>query len=227
MEDLLNEYDKITKLPFVVLLRPELVSARLVQLLSKHDCYSVAIGVESGSERVRKAILNRNYTNEMLINISEMLHGVGIKFRTYNIIGLPGESESEIAETIDLNIAMKTDFPRGAIFTPFPGTRIVENAKSQGYIDNSFSFDDIPNSILSRSVLKHSKTKHIQNTLYFFQSSIIFPKLKPVFNLIRKLPSNILFRAWFYFIYAYLHRKSEQRKFFSYLKYIFANRGAL
>ena len=224
MDELFKEYQKITKLPFVLLLRPELATQDCIDIIAKYKCLSIALGVESGSERVRKEILNRHYSNETLIKIARMLHKKGIKFRSYNMIGLPTETENEMWETISLNIKMKTDFPRGAIFTPMPNTKIVEIAKEYGYLDSDFSFDKIPNSILSRSILKKIDRDKVRNTMYFFQSAIIFPSMRKFIRKLTALPPNKLFEMWFYLIYAYLHRRSEQRKVIPYIKYILSNR---
>jgi len=224
MDELFSRYTKLTKLPFVLLFRPELATEECVSIIAKYKCMSVAIGVESGSERVRKEILNRHYSNQMLVDVANRFHRHSIKFRTYNMIGLPTETEREVWETIDINIAMKADFPRGAIFTPFPNTKIVELAMEKGYLDRSFSYEDVPNTILSTTVLKRVDKDLIRNQLYFFQSAIIFPKLKGFFKKLTRMKPNILFRLWFYFIYASLHRKLEGRKLIPYIKYLYLNR---
>jgi len=227
MDELLMKYSKITKLPFVLLLRPELASEKCIDILAKYNCFSVAIGVESGSERVRKNILNRHYSNEDLINVAKRMHSHNIKFRTYNMIGLPTETEDEMWETIDINIKMKTDFPRGAIFTPMPDTKIVEIAKEYDYLDSDFCFDSIPSSIFQTTILKNVDADRIKNTLYFFQTAIIFPKLRNFIKKINKLKPNPIFKYWFYFIYAYLHKKSEKRALIPYIKYLFQNRNQI
>lgn len=178
MEELFKEYEKITDLPFVLLLRPEVANEKCVGILAKYNCITVAVGVESGSQRVRREILNRHYTNQSLVEVAERLHANKIKFRTYNMIGIPGETEDEMWETVDINIKMKTDYPRGAIFTPMPNTRIVEMAKEQGYLDDDFCFDNIPNSILKTTILNKVNKNVIVNTMYFFQTAVKFPLLK-------------------------------------------------
>jgi len=64
----------------VALLRLELVTQELVDILKVHDCHSVA--VESGSERVRNELINRRYFSQLLIDIADRLHKAGIRFRS-------------------------------------------------------------------------------------------------------------------------------------------------
>jgi anaerobic magnesium-protoporphyrin IX monomethyl ester cyclase len=224
MDTLLQEYSKITDQPFVLLLRPELATEKCVNILSKYNCLSVAIGVESGSERVRKEILNRNYSNSLLLTVANRLHSHNIKFRTYNMIGLPTETEDEMWDTININILMKTDYPRAGIFTPMPKTKIMDILKEFGYLNSDFDFNLIPKTILSNSVLKNVDKDKIQVTLYFFQSAVIFPRYRSLFRKLTKFRPNIIFKLWFYLIYLNLHKKSEGRTLLPYIQYVWANR---
>lgn len=224
MDEMLAGFSRLTALPFVLLLRPELATDRCIEILAKHRCHSVAIGVESGSERVRREMLNRSYSNKELLSVASRLHARGIRFRTYNMIGLPSETEAEIWETIHLNIRMGADFPRGAIFTPMPNTRLAEIAKERNYLGADFECGQIPATILSNTILKGGDSARIQNLLYFFQTAILFPRCEPLIRRLLRIPPNRFFRTWFYLVYAYLHRKSEGRAFTSYLRYLFYNR---
>jgi len=225
MEQFLSLYQKNINLPYIVSLRPELATEKNIKILGKYKCNTVGIGVESGSERVRKEILYRNYSNQLLLRIAEDLHRNRIKMRTFNMIGLPGETEEEIWETLALNIQMKAEYPRGAIFMPFPNTKIVDYAIRAGYLKTDFSFNSIPNSILSHSILNRTNTQRIKNYLYFFQSIILFPRFVNLFKFLIKISPNILFRLWFYLIYAHIQRKSEERGFISHVKFLFSNIG--
>ena len=222
-EQFLDTYSRLIPLPFVFLIEPKLATDKFIDLIARHRCKCVALGVESGSERVRRQVLNRFYTNEELVAVAESFHRRNIRIRTYNMIGLPTETEGELWETIEINVKMKTDFPRGAIFTPLPGTGIVDLAKREGYLDEDFSFRSIPTTILATTVLKKLDRDRIANCLCFFQTAIIFPKWIGVIKyLIRRRP-NALYRLWFGVVYAYLHRKSEGRKWITYIKYVLNN----
>lgn len=225
LDEFLSGYEKLTELPFVALVRPELATDEIIGILAKHRCMSVAIGVESGSERVRKDILKRRYTNDKLIEVAEALHRAGIKFRTYNMIGIPTETLDEIWETIELNVKMKADYPRGAIFTPMPGTELTRLAMEMGYLGVEFDFDDIPKTILAESILEKIDRGRIKNLLCFFQTAVKFPWSRPLIRQLVKIRPNILFRIWFLACYANLHRKFEGRSIVSYVRYVLANRA--
>lgn len=223
MSDFLDAYSARIDLPFVLLLEPQLATETFVDLIAKHRCHCVALGVESGSERVRREILNRRYTNQQLVAVADRLHRRNIKIRTYNMVGLPTETEAELWQTIDVNVQMKTEFPRGAIFTPLPGTQIVETALREGYLEEGFSFKSIPTTILSTTVLKKLDRDRVTNLLYFFQTAILFPKWRSLLKFLVSRKPNLLYRLWFSWVYVYLHRKSENRKLIPYIKYVLRN----
>ena len=102
------------------------------------DCNfsSVNIGLESGSERVRKEILNRNYSNDDVINAVKNAKANELKVTFYNLIGLPGETEEDFKETIRLNRLCQPDRHLTSIFYPYPGTILYDRCKARGLLNN-------------------------------------------------------------------------------------------
>lgn len=99
----------------------------------------INIGLESGSERVRKEILKRNYTNKDVISVVETARKVGLKVAFYNMIGIPGETKADFEETVKLNRICLPDWHMTGIFFPYPGTDIYQTAKSLGLLDKKIN----------------------------------------------------------------------------------------
>lgn len=75
-------------------------SAELIGLLKGHK--SVSIAPEAGTERLRR-VINKQVTEEDIITTSGLLFDCGIEtLRLYFMIGLPTETEEDIAGIIDL-----------------------------------------------------------------------------------------------------------------------------
>lgn len=218
-------FEKEVNRPFIALLRPELARQELVDILKTHNCHSIALGVESGSERIRYNVLNRRYSNQLLLDVAERLHKAGIRFRTYNILGVPTETEAEIWETININIQMKADWPRPAIFIPMPKTQLTEFAIEEKYLDK-MDFDDIPDNVnvMSPTMLKKFNVNRIQMLYYFFQTAILFPRSHNIIRFLVGRTPNFLYELWFKGIYALLHRSSEGRGWLDYIRYVWNNR---
>jgi len=94
----------------------------------------INIGLESGSERVRREILKRNYSNADIINAVRLARKYGLKVRFYNLIGVPGETLADFKETIRINKVCQPDSHYTYIFYPYHGTVLYSSCKEQGLL---------------------------------------------------------------------------------------------
>ncbi|MFX0094637.1 MAG: B12-binding domain-containing radical SAM protein, partial [Candidatus Hodarchaeota archaeon] len=81
----------------------------LIYALKKANFNLIMIGVESGSERIRKSILKRYYSNTDIIKAIRLAKKHGLAVRTYNMIGFPGETVADFKQTIQVNRACLPD----------------------------------------------------------------------------------------------------------------------
>jgi radical SAM superfamily enzyme YgiQ (UPF0313 family) len=96
----------------------------------------IAIGVETGSERMM-ALINKDETKEDMLHAARCLASTGIRPRYYFIVGFPTETHREMMATLDFadelcrihggncNIPIYN-------FTPFPGTALFDTAVAEG-----------------------------------------------------------------------------------------------
>jgi radical SAM superfamily enzyme YgiQ (UPF0313 family) len=176
----------------------------------------INIGLESGSERIRRDILRRNYSNSDVINAvkSGRRHNLQIAF--YNIIGIPGETIRDHQETIRMNRLCQPDWIMATIFFPYPGTDLYALCRSKGYMKGTIDTEmercravlDIPD---------FSK-KQIQSAYEWFYYNV-YKNHKPLHVLIvRTFVAKL--RRWprFFRIYLLIARQDMYRKLKSFLK---------
>jgi radical SAM superfamily enzyme YgiQ (UPF0313 family) len=58
----------------------------------------------------------------------------GIRVAGHFIFGLPGETETTMAETLAFALELPLDFAQFYAAAPFPGTRLYEEAKRNGWL---------------------------------------------------------------------------------------------
>lgn len=97
----------------------------------------INIGLESGSERVRREILRRNYSNEDVINAVNLARKYGLKVAFFNMVGLPGETIADFKETVKINRTCLPDWHLTSIFFPYPGTDAYSFCEKQGLLKES------------------------------------------------------------------------------------------
>lgn len=219
--EFLPRYNREVGLPFICLVRADIVASdrEYAFHLAEGGCKSVFFGVESGNENLRNKVLVKQLPDKQIEDAARNLHDAGIPFRTYNIVGLPGETLDEAYSTVELNIRIETDYPWCSVFSPFPGTALTQYAIDQGYLDRDFDPETLTRSFFTESKLNTSSVRRLQNLQKFFQTAVLWPSTFPLIKKLIALPPNILFTIWFGFVYFFVYLRSERRGFWKTLRF--------
>lgn len=134
IETFAQKWKDYVALPFWINTSPESVSREKLQLIKDAGCDGISMGLESGSEWMRKNILHRFYSNERFIAATDLIHEYGIKLHCNSMIGFPYERESDIQETIDLLRAARAERGDTLLVTPYYGTGIYDLSRQMGLI---------------------------------------------------------------------------------------------
>ena len=114
---------------------PNIDYEELFSALERSNFFGVNIGLESGSERIRREVLKRNYSNEDMLRAVRTAKEHGLMVGFYNLIGIPGETKEDFRETIRLNRQCQPDWWLLSVFYPYPGTRLYETCREMGILD--------------------------------------------------------------------------------------------
>ena len=110
--------------------RVDYVDEELLQLMAKAGCWLISWGIESGNEQILRHAHKGAYpdTAEQALLWAKR---ASIKNWGYFIIGLPGETEVTIRETIDFSKKLPLDIALFHVAAPYPGTpfffEVIEN----------------------------------------------------------------------------------------------------
>jgi len=135
VKDFCKEYRKITDLPFVVNAHVGFFDDELATCLAQANCKIVKFGVESGSPKIRKTILNRHMTNEAIVEAIAAVERHGMHSSVFIIIGFPHEGREDVLDTVRLLGQARPGRFRWTYFFPFPGTRAHEISIEGGFIN--------------------------------------------------------------------------------------------
>jgi anaerobic magnesium-protoporphyrin IX monomethyl ester cyclase len=134
----LQSYQREIQLPFYCNSRPESITFDLCKALKTAGCSGIGIGIESGSESIRKIILNRNLTDSQIINAFNVAKEAGLQTWSFNMVGLPTETPQDIKRTIEINRLIKTNNVRVSVYIPYPGTPLEEMYPTSSEIPKSY-----------------------------------------------------------------------------------------
>mgnify|MGYP004003230525 FL=1 len=111
---------------------------RCHELLSKAKVANLVtfnVGLESGSERMRRDVLNRpKYTNDELVRFCQLAGEYEINVIFFVLIGLPGEALEDYLETVKTARKAQPDTCEVNIYYPYLGTDLAAKAISLGLV---------------------------------------------------------------------------------------------
>jgi radical SAM superfamily enzyme YgiQ (UPF0313 family) len=139
--------DEITRrdaaIPFKIQSRADLMSESTVQNLKAAGCAEVWMGVESGSQTVLNA-MDKGLTLSSVRTARRLLKDAGIRACFFLQFGYPGETWTELQETIRFVREMRPDDVGISFSYPLPGTAFYERVQEQlGQKRNWTDSDDL------------------------------------------------------------------------------------
>ncbi|MGZ5500060.1 MAG: B12-binding domain-containing radical SAM protein [Methylobacter sp.] len=120
--DFCSEYKIRIGKPFSVFSRVDVVNEEYVQQLKEAGCSRITFAIESGNEYMLNEIMNRNLSINQMIKAFDLVNRAGLQTTAINLIGIPGETEDMIWDTIKLNRIVNPTTSRVNIFYPYKGT---------------------------------------------------------------------------------------------------------
>jgi len=180
-------YKNEVGIPFSCQSRLDTLTEEKTKLLAEMGCKTVAVGLEHGSEKTRKDLLNKRLSNKQIISAFKELAKYDITPGINNMIGLPDERRSDVFETIKLNRKV-SKILKGKhtlnvfTFIPFSGTKLRDIAMEKKYITGEeeilISFFD--KSLLDMPSMSKEEIYGLEKTfvLYVMLPKSYYPDIK-------------------------------------------------
>jgi len=114
--------------------RVDVVNEELISRMKQAGCNTIMFGIESANESTLKEY-NKNTKVEQMLNAVKICRKYKIQVVGTFIIGLPGESEEQIMNTIEFSTKLGLDFASFNIATPRFGSPIREKGIKENLVD--------------------------------------------------------------------------------------------
>jgi len=111
--------------------RVNVIDTRMLELMKRAGCVGVEYGFESGSQRILDA-MNKASKVEENVKAALLTRKAGLRFQANIIVGYPGETKEDFAQTISFLEKIKPSNVGFNIFMPLPGTEVYRQLKVQG-----------------------------------------------------------------------------------------------
>lgn len=114
-------------MPYRCMTRTNLATKEDLKILKDTGCAELAIGVESADPHIHNVVCNKGTTIEQDTEFVRECKQIGLRVKTYLIIGLPGESPRTVDKTRQWLEKNRPDNFDVSIFTPYPGSHIYKH----------------------------------------------------------------------------------------------------
>lgn len=190
--EFLELYGKEIKLPFLFNTRPETIDEEIAKALKKAGCRGAAISIESADDKLRNDVLKKNTKISDIRKAIKCLKDQNLITKTYNMIGIPGETIEQAIKTLKLNMELKPTWARCAIISPYPNTNIWNTGIEEGCLD-PMSVDQFSDTYIDETLFKIPNKNEFINLQRFFPICVRFPFVFPLVKKLIKLPRNKVF----------------------------------
>jgi radical SAM superfamily enzyme YgiQ (UPF0313 family) len=124
--------------------RADCLTLNLLQKMKKSGCKSVFFGVESGDQQILDDVICKSLDLNRVVEVAKICKDIDLKTGAFYIIGFPGEKKENMQKTVNFALKLKRDYDVGMhlfMATPSYGTKLYEECKSKGYIQENLGWD--------------------------------------------------------------------------------------
>lgn len=150
-------------------IRVDKVDFELLNKMKKAGCYRVYFGIESGNQKILNNI-KKGIKLEQVPKAVNMAKKAGLEVAGYFMIGLPGETEETMQDTIDFAKSLKLDLAKISITIPLPATEMFNELESKNLIKTheweNFKFYSAPSMIYDHPNLSWETIEHYYKKFY-------------------------------------------------------------
>lgn len=126
----------LDQVPWIMIngIRANIADEEVLGAMKRAGCLRSAFGVESGNQEILDSVVDKHLTLDQVRAAFKAANRVGLETIGFFIIGLPGETEETMNDTIRFACELDPVVANFSIATPFPGTEMYETVKAQGRV---------------------------------------------------------------------------------------------
>jgi len=170
--------------------RAESIVEETLDLMIASGCTHITIAAESGSPRILKEVMQKHLDLAAVVRAARLATRKRMRLACYFMLGLPDERISDVLRSIRLMVrlaAMGVDEVVFSVFSPLPGSKLIERLEQDGLVHVGDQFFDglTPHGdlLVSKSYSRHISDRQIILLKYagyaaFYGTKALFHPLK-------------------------------------------------
>ncbi|MCD6327111.1 radical SAM protein [bacterium] len=118
--------------------RVDIVNPEMLKMMKRSGCWRLFYGIESGIQELLD-LLNKRTRLQQARDAIKWTNDAGIETTASFMIALPGETPELARETVRFALEIKPTYADFHVTTPFPGTKLFDEALEYGRLNMDFS----------------------------------------------------------------------------------------
>ena len=118
--------------------RVNTVDYELLKHMKDAGCWNIFFGYESGVQELLNNI-DKRITLKQIETANQLCKDIGIEIRASFMLAIPGETPELGQRTIDFAKKLDPDYAQFSVTTPYPGTRLYDEAEKWGTLSKNFN----------------------------------------------------------------------------------------
>lgn len=127
-------YRKEVNLPWYCFGYPTTITPELVKAMKAANCRTIFMGVDSGDAELRRRIMERPMTDQLIHRSACLIKEAGIGLQVSCIYGNPGETSEQMFKTLGMVEEIQPTQSSSYVFYPFPRTKLHDHAIEIGQL---------------------------------------------------------------------------------------------
>ncbi|NTV29794.1 MAG: B12-binding domain-containing radical SAM protein [Candidatus Omnitrophica bacterium] len=127
-------YIQKINLPYFCCSHPEDIDTEVAELLESSGCSAINVGMQTAHEPTLKTVLHRKGSNSKTAEAFSLLRDTRIFVYSNFILGLPGETEEHVLESLRFCVDHPVDMAVVYWLRYYPGTDIISIAAEKGIL---------------------------------------------------------------------------------------------
>jgi radical SAM superfamily enzyme YgiQ (UPF0313 family) len=188
------------------------VDREILALMKKAGCWQIGYGIESGDQRILD-LAKKNISLEQVQEAITLTKEAGIESKGFFILGFPQEDKETLQRTVDFAQTLPLDDVSVNFMTPFPGSKIFQDAHLYGRFDPDWRKMNMLTIVFLPHGLTEADLTHASHNLW--KGFYLRPRI--IFNYCMRLIKNPritmnLFMGLLAFIAMLLMKKKKRGK---------------
>ena len=134
-------YKERIRIPFCGAFRFGPIAEEDVQLMAEAGCKAVAFAFETGDEKQRRELMNKNVSDELILELSGLLRKCNISYCASAFFGLPGDTFNDHIQRLAFYRKANPTYLWTTFFQPYPGVSLSEHPEVKKALPEAKAFE--------------------------------------------------------------------------------------